>query len=424
MRLSREIKVLVALLAVSIILSGVNLYYAINLMNKVTQLSMGEQVGTIAIGVMAPFTGHEARVGQQYHDAAILAFEDFNYTLLGKKIKPVWVDTRSLPEEGVRAFESAVLRDGIVACAGGWHSTVAVAVMDTAAKYKIPVLNIGAGTELQVEKYQSDPEKYKYWFKTWPSPPGLAYGYFEAVKSIIDKGIWTPRNNKMGIIVEETEWGRSYADAMESANENGEYGWDIVTRETVKKGETDLYPYINKLIENDVCLVFSTFSSEEPRISLVKQARELGLNALCIQDGLGWVTEWYDLTGEASNGWLDMALKWATPEAKAFRDKFVARFGYEPSPIVVGQVYDNVKMLLTCIEKAGSTDPDAIIEAILSTEYKGIMHTYKYDPQTHAAVVGEGYVMFPVVEYWNGESVIIWPENIAEGEYTPPPWLG
>lgn len=41
--------------------------------------------------------------------------------------------------------------------------------------------------------------------------------------------------------------------------------------------------------------------------------------------------------------------------------------------------YDAMNMMAAAIDKAGSTDPDAIIEALKSIEYKGLTGTTTFD---------------------------------------------
>jgi hypothetical protein len=47
--------------------------------------------------------------------------------------------------------------------------------------------------------------------------------------------------------------------------------------------------------------------------------------SLIIADGLGWIGEWYDVTGLSSNSVVDQVASWATAESKAFAAEFEAR---------------------------------------------------------------------------------------------------
>ena len=67
---------------------------------------------------------------------------------------------------------------------------------------------------------------------------------------------------------------------------------------------------------------------------------------MIISDGLGWVGEWYKLTGDASDYVLDQIPQYATPEAKKFRDDFTKRFGFEPGASSAAMCYDTVRYFI------------------------------------------------------------------------------
>ena len=88
------------------------------------------------LGIEAPFTGPNARTGEEMKDGAIMAFDKINWTIGDYKIVPVYIDDESDAEKGTRAYEAAATRDNIQAGILGWHSWVTVAQMEVTAKYK------------------------------------------------------------------------------------------------------------------------------------------------------------------------------------------------------------------------------------------------------------------------------------------------
>ncbi len=93
-------------------------------------------------------------------------------------IELVWIDSQSDPAKATGAYAEAVESKGVQAAMLNWHSSVAAAVMDVAAQYKVQhVFGMGAA-EIVNENYKSDPEKYSYWAaKGWPIPGDLIPGY-------------------------------------------------------------------------------------------------------------------------------------------------------------------------------------------------------------------------------------------------------
>lgn len=388
----------------------------------------------LKVGLLGPHTGPSARVGEEFKDAVTMAFDAIDWTIGDYKVEVVLIDSESDPEKATRAYEAAVVRDKIDCGLMDWHSTVAVAVMEVAAKYKVPHFFGGAATEVIDEKYRSDPEKYSYWMgKTWPSPVKLSIAYVIAVEDAINKGIWEPEE-KAALYANDTEWGRSFTKGIGSQLKDA--GWEIVAEEFVPIGETDFYPLLTKLRGLDVSLVAGTMSDAAGFCALIKQAREVGLKSLIVADGLGWIGEWYELTGEPSDYVLDQIPQWATGEAKTFRDEFEEKWGILPSPSSGGLAYDManffIKLAQETYEEYGELSRETLYKVGQEKLWAGkltytdgiLMEEYKYTPETIPdPIVGKGYFIFPVIQYFGGEGKVIWPDEWKEADLEVPSHL-
>ena len=392
----------------------------------------GSQQRVFRLGILGPFTGPAARTGQEFRNAATMAFEKIGYRLGNYKVELVWIDEQSDPVKASRAYEEAVIRKGIEAGLLNWHSSVAVACMEVAAKYKVPHFFGSGATEVVNEKFRSDPEKYGYWMaKIWPIPAKLSTAYVEALEDAIQMGRWNPGEKKMAIYGEDTDWGRSLGAAFRHQFEGK--NWRVLAEEYFALNEIDFYPVLQKFRNLDVRLIVGT-STAPPTISaFIKQAREVGLRSLIVADGLGWVGEWYELTGNASNGVIDQNPLWNRAEAKAFRDAYVQQWHERPSPSSAGLAYDSanffIKLSEAVLSQSGELDRAKLYRFCKEKLWTGqfiytdgiIMPRYEFTPETIPdPKVGRGYYMFPVVQYSNGESRIIWPQEWREGTLQPP----
>ena len=103
------------------------------------------QEGPLKIGSMGPFTGPASRTGDEIKNGVALALEeakadgDLPLKLGGKErdVEIVHIDSQSSPEKAVKAVTDAIDRQGVQFICNGWHSSVAMAVMDTEVPYKI-----------------------------------------------------------------------------------------------------------------------------------------------------------------------------------------------------------------------------------------------------------------------------------------------
>jgi len=379
----------------------------------------GEKV--FKVGILGPFSGPSARTGKEFKGSATMAFEAINWKIGDYKIVPVWIDSQSDPAKATQAYEQAIVQDKIQAGILNWHSSVAVACMEITAKYKIPhIFGFGA-TEVVNQKFKSNPDKYGYWmFKGWPTPSKLTVSYVQALEDAIKRGVWKPAEKTFAIYGEDTDWGRSFGKAIKGQLEDA--GWKIVAEDYFPIDQTEFYPLLNKLKKLHPALIAGT-STAPPSISaFIKQADEVDLKSLIIADGLGWVGEWYKLTGKSSNYVIDQIPNWATEKGKEFAKKFKERWGVDPSPSSGGLSYDGTNMFIQICKKVYAENQKLSSELIYNWikanlwtgkwGYKDgiVMKNYTCRPETVPdPVVGQGYYIFPVLQYFDGVGKIIFP---------------
>jgi branched-chain amino acid transport system substrate-binding protein len=383
----------------------------------------------LRIGVSGPFTGPNARVGEEIKGHVSMAFDAIDWKVGDYKIEPVWIDDESDPEKGVRAYNEAVLRSNIQAGLYGYHSSVTVAQMEVTAEHKIPHFFNQNESGVIVEKYKGDPVKYAYHgYKGKPAPQRLFVGFGQSLfEDAINNGIWSPETKNYSVICEDTDYGRDTCKAfIELADEKG---WTLVGGENYTPiAETDYYPLLNKIKGQNPSLVFISISVPAPVTAAIKQVQEVGLNVLTIAFGLGWTGEWFDLTGEAGDYVIDLLPTYSTDAQKAWAAEFTSKFGIEPGAgIAVGYDYTNffIEILKGALERYGELNKETIFNFALEevssgkmTFDTGLFHkSLKWSPETNPEmVVGEGYYLDPVIQYFGGKGVAIWPADFAEAE--------
>jgi branched-chain amino acid transport system substrate-binding protein len=387
--------------------------------------------GIFRLGILGPFSGPSESTGMEFTGAATMALDAINWRIGDYKVEVIWIDSQSDPDAAVEAYEQAIVEDGIQAAILNWHSSVAVACMDVAAEYQIPHIFPYGATEVVNETFHSDPEKYGYWMnKGWPTPAKLTTAYVQAVEDAIAEGTWQPEQTTFAICAEDTHWGRSFAAALGQQLEAE--GWTAVAEEYTPLDWVDFYATLNKFKDQDVALVGATMASMPSFAAFINQADEIGLESLIIADGLGWAGEWYRMTGDSSNYVIDQIPGWATTEGQRFAEAFQQRWGVPPSASAAGLAFDGTSMFVEIAQNAldehGELTSDTIYAWARENLHTGkwsytdgiVMETYQYTPETLPdPVVGEGYYMFPVRQYFDGTGKIIYPPEWAEQKLVP-----
>ena len=387
----------------------------------------------LKLGVLAPFTGPSARVGEEFKGAVTMAFDKINWQVGDYKIEPVWIDGESDPEKATRAYEAAITRDKIQVGLLNWDASEVISVMELASKYKIPhFFAMGTSEDIDI-RWKSD-EKYAYWMgKGWPTPSKLTINYVTTLEDAISRGLWSPGEKKVVLYGNDDEWSRGFTKAI--GEQLVAAGWEIAGEEYVPVGETDFYPMLTKIKSLDVPLMAGTMDDAAGFPAMIKQAREVGVESLIVADGLGWVGEWYNMTGDASDYVIDQIPGWTTPEAVAFRDEFTKRWGIEPSPSSAGLAYDETLFFIKVLQQALQDTGELTSESIFTTGKDKmwttqltltdglLMKEYKFTPETLPdMVVGQGAFVFPVIQYFGGVGKTIWPDEIKEQDMQVPPY--
>lgn len=388
----------------------------------------------LKVGAILPITGDQAKVGQEMIDSCKMALEEVNYKVGDYTIELIPVDHTTDPEKGSLAMEQSIIKDGIEVGLFNWSSSVGVSLMDVVAKYKIPYYFPFATTGTIDDKWNSDPEKHSYYIaKSWARPENMADAYSILLDSAIKEGTWKPRNNKVAIFGEDSDFGRSISANIR--NQLVKSGWEVVYEEYSAMSTTDFYAQLNKIKSSDASLMAGSISAPASAAAFIKQAREINVNALIIAEALGDIANFYELTGDASNLVIDMRPKFSTQEGHDFAAAFKDKYGYFPAAASGGLTYDYTRFFIKCcedtLEKYGELNSDTLYKYAQEVLLVGgitfdngvVCPRYRFDKNSEFApgpICGEEDFVFQVVQYYNGEAKTIWPYSQKEAELVIP----
>lgn len=381
------------------------------------------------LGVVGPFTGPSAQTGAEFRGSVKMAMEKIHYKIGDYKIELVWIDSQSDPAKATSAYAEAAERDHIQASILNWHSSVAVALMDVCAQYKVPEFFGFGATGVVNKKWRSDPKKYDYWGgKGWPEPKKLVKGYVQCLNYYVKQGIFKPKEKTVALFDEDTDWGRSAGAALKKDFEAT--GWKVLSEDYFPLTQTDFYTVLSQYKREHVAVIAGSSTAPPFITSIVKQAHEIGLKSVIVADGLGWVGDWYKMTGPASNYVLDMIPQLTTKQSQAWAKAYQKQVGFAPSPSSAGLAYDGtnffIKIARAALKEYGKLDRETIHKTMVNQVDTGkltygikdgalIMKEYKYTSQSMPdPVVGPDEYFFPVIQYMNGKGSIIYPAEFKQ----------
>jgi len=311
---------------------------------------------------------------------------------------------------------------------GPGRSEVMLAAMDVVAKYKIPHLGSETVSPSIPAKTAENYERYKYCFEFRATAVTMANSLINMYKYTNDKFGF---NKKIYFIPEDAMWARATADIVREALEK--LGWEVQV-ELTPLGTTDYSMPLSKARDFGAQIIGVLFSMPEVGI-LLEQAYTMKIPALIVgvASQAAGPTHWDTYEGKVESSCMLVTNSGAIPvrsipRSVEFFDAYVERWGDPPELCdVVGGTYDSVYILAQAIERAGTLDPDALVNALEQTNYKGAIGRVVFGKEDHQVIYGtdpnDAAVTLFIQWQQPGRRVPVWPPEIAEAELQLPPWM-
>ena len=326
----------------------------------------------IKIGGLAPLTGGLAIYGITASNASKLAFEEINANggILGKKVEFIVYDEKGDSTEAVTAYNRLV-DDGVVALIGDITSKPTLAVAEIAAQENMPMIT-PTGTQYNIT--EAGPNVFRVCF-TDPYQ-GVVLANFAQQKL----------NAKTAAILVNNSSDYSDGIAKSFAEEAGKLGITIVGKEGYADGDKDFKAQLTKIAPTnpDVLVVPEYY---EQAALIATQAREVGIKSTFIgPDGWDGIAKALDKSAYAAieNSYFTnhYSTQDTSDKVQNFIKAYKAKYNEDPSAFsALG--YDAAYIVKASIEKAGSTDKKAVVEAMKNINYDGVTGQLTFDAKNN-----------------------------------------
>ena len=323
----------------------------------------------IKIGVFEPLTGENGGGGSQEVDGIKYANQVYP-EVLGKKIELVVVDNKSDKGEATTAATRLVEQEGVVAVLGSYGSGVSIAAGDIFKNAKVPAMGCSCTNPMVTQGNE-------YYFRTC---------FLDPFQGTVMANYCTQQGFTKAAVVYQN--GDDYSTGLANFFKTAftEAGGEMVNEGVIQTNDSDYNSILTNIKSSGAEVIFAP-SSIQVAGAFIKQARALGIDAL-ICAGDTWENEAIiDVAGEAANGivlstFYDENDASASDEAKKFVPGFKEYLGGDDNiiPAVSALGYDAYCVVRDAIERAGSTDGDAIRQALVDTkEFVGVTGAIKFD---------------------------------------------
>jgi branched-chain amino acid transport system substrate-binding protein len=379
--------------------------------------------GPIKIGVIAEA---QAVAGSSIPLAAQLAADEINAKggVDGRKIEIISYDNHSSAVESVRAFQRAANEDHVNAVIASYISEVVLTLEPWSGRLKTVMVTPGAASDVITQNIAKDYDNLKYTFHGYLTSTSIAELTCAAAKDLLVNGL----HMKTAVMMSEdaawtTPLDAEYLKCLPQA------GLQVLDHLRVSPDTTDFTPIFNKIEgeKPDVIMTGISHVGVQPTVQWKQQ--EVPIPMFGVSSQATNSSFWADTNGSVE-GVLYQAVSGpdvaVTPKTLPFVNAFKQRFGNFPSYCGY-TAYDEVFYIVEAIRRAGSTDPDKLVEALEKTDYVGTVGRVQFkgkdSPNPHALKVGSDTITGLMLQWQDGKQVNLWPSSVANGKLKFPKFV-
>ena len=325
------------------------------------------QEGPIMIGSSIPLTGGVATFGQHSRWGSELAVAEANARggVLGRKLEIDFQDNRCNPAEAVKSVTQMLAEKKYAAILDGLCSSVVLAIMPLVERAGVPLVVANASATSIAER--SGVGGNKWTFKVNPTDASM----LDALIGWLDKD---GKANNIAFLGEDTDFGRAGSTGLENALKKRNL--KLATVDFFQKGAPDFTPVFTKIKAKKPALL-ALYAVDADFQNAMRQWYSLGggipLTGRVLVDQVPReIMDSGFLDGTTSVQPYDPSVD--TPGNRAFVEAF-KKLHNVPPILVSFEAYEATKVLIDAIRRAGSTNPAAVRDALVTTKLPSILGT-------------------------------------------------
>lgn len=386
----------------------------------------------VKIGVIYPFTGPNAATGEDLKSAVELAKEIINGSfdlplpmapqkglvgLGGAPVEIVYRDSQSDPDHAAAEVETLRLKDRVSAVMGCYGSTITASASEKAEMLKLPFLNAASTSPILTQR------GLRWFFRTTPDDAIFVDNFFSFLSEVSKKQPeWDPR--RLILVYENRLFGTGVASAERKLAKR--LGYPIAGEIPYDSKASEFEAELEEIGSLPESVILQT-SYANDAVAFMKGYKARGVAPVAILGmDAGFISP--DFIGELGPDAEHVLSRevWAQdlgskkPVSAEINRLFHDRYGRNMTGNSA-RAFTGLLVLADAINRAGSTEPESIREALLATHIEAeacVMpwDGIRFDPETGQNILGKGII----VQIQNGGYRTVWPENFSETDLVWP----
>lgn len=323
----------------------------------------------VKVGIMGPLTGDAATFGEGNRDGALIAIAEWNAKggPGGHMIEYVLADSQCDPKAGADAAKKLIDEDKVQFIIGGVCSSETIPMTEYAGPKKILSIS-GTATNPKVTVDETGKTK-PYSFRACFIDPfqGTVMANF-ALNNLKAK-------TASVVLDQGNDYVKGLAEFFKASFEKG--GGKVAVFEAYSKDDTDFSAILAKVKDANTDVFF--IPDYYAKVSLIgAQAKQKGITSVLL-GGDGWDSPNLDRAavdgGYFSNHYFSGYTRQIVQD---WVKKFQAKYNKIPDALAT-LGYDAASLMFAAIDKAGSTDPSAVVKALEGISFEGVSGKVTFD---------------------------------------------
>jgi len=342
----------------------------------------------IKIGAIFSATGPASFLGEPEKNTALMLQDQINESggLLGRPVEIIIYDDETDVNKCVLNADKLLKKDKVVAVVGPTTSGNTLAIMNKFPSAQVPLVSCAAAEKIV--------KPVNPWvFKT---PQSDRHAVERILENASAKGF-----KKIAIITVSNGFGQAGRAVLKELVPEG--GFELVADEVYGPKDTDMTAQLTKIKDQKPDAIICWGTNPGPAV-IARNRVQLGIDTpLYMSHGVA-SKKFIELAGDAANGIMLPAGRLIVanqipddnkqkPVLLEYIKNYEGRFE-TPVSTFGGHGWDAVKLVFQAIEKAGSTDPKAIRDALEQTQgFVGTGGVFNFSPKDHNGLNKDAFVM-------------------------------
>ena len=356
----------------------------------------------IVIGIPIGLSGANSVVAPSVVQSSELAAEEINAAggILGRQIELVVADDGSGAQGAQRAFDSLVFQDNV---------DVLISMETSAARNAgLPIINRAGKPYIYTSFYEGRSCSPWMYVNAWVPE--------QQVTPIVDHFVNELGAKTFYLIGSDYAFGRGMLEFTRAYIEKS--GGEVLGEEYLPMDGSDWTTIISDLKSKNPDAVITSTAGGAPNVTLTKQLRNSGVSIpygnLAVDEGTA-----KSMGADATGVFISQSYLTGieSEENKTFLASMEAKFGGDletPNDLSVPQ-YEAIYLYKAAVEKAGSTEPQAVVDALPEVSHTGPRGAIQMNKQHHTPLT----MYLGQVSEDGSVKVIKTFDNVDPGEQCP-----